>query len=71
MLFLVTMFATRIFKIKIGLSPAIKTNIFKFYDNFTHHLRSGQVLECRHNRTNNFGVESISTLGAKICALVP
>ena len=25
----------------------------------------------RHNRTNNFGVESISTLGAKICALVP
>ena len=47
------------------------TEIFKFYDNATHNLRSGQVLERRHNRTNNFGVESISTLGTKIWALVP
>ena len=47
------------------------TEIFKFCDSTTHDLRSGQVLERRHNRTNNFGVESISTLGAKIWALVP
>ena len=47
------------------------SEIFKFCDNATHNLRSGQVLERTHNRTNNFGVESISTLGAKILALVP
>ena len=47
------------------------TEIFKFCDNANHNFRSGQVLECRHNRTDNFGVESISTLGAKIWALVP
>ena len=63
--------ATEIFKIKIGISPIIITEIFKFSDNTTHNLRSGQVLERRHNRTTNFGVESISTLGAKIWALVP
>lgn len=47
------------------------TEIFKFSNNATYNLRSGQVLEHRHNRTNNFGAESISTLGAKIWALVP
>ena len=47
------------------------TEIVKFCDNATHNLRSGQVLERRHNRTNNFGVESISTFGAKILAIVP
>ena len=45
--------------------------IFKFCDNATHNVRNGQVLERRHNRTTNFGVESISTLGVKIWALVP
>ena len=47
------------------------TEIFKFCDDTTHNLRSAQVLERNHNRTNNFGVESISTLGAKIWVLVP
>ena len=47
------------------------TKIFKFCDNATHNIRSGQVLERKNNRTNNFGAESISTLGAKICALAP
>ena len=47
------------------------TEISKFCDNATHNVRSGQVLERRHNRTNNCGVESISTLGAKIWPLVP
>ena len=41
------------------------TEIFKLCDNAIYNLRSGQVLERRHNRTNNFGIESISTLGAK------
>ena len=45
--------------------------IFKCCDNATRSLRSGQVLERRHNRTTDFGVESISTLSAKIWALVP
>ena len=46
------------------------SKIFKFYENATHNLRSGKVLERRHNRANNFDVELISTLGAKISALV-
>ena len=44
------------------------TKIFKFCDNATHIIKSGQVLERKNKRTNNFGVESISTLGAKVCA---
>ena len=44
------------------------TKIFKFCNNATHNLRSGQVLERRHITTNNFGVES--SLGPKIWALV-
>ena len=63
--------ATEIFKVKIGISPVTMTEIFKFCDNANHNFRSGQVLERRHNRTDNFGVESISALGAKIWALVP
>ena len=43
----------------------IITEIFKFFDNATHNLRSGQVLERTRNRSNNFGVESISTSGGK------
>ena len=63
--------ATEIFKFKIGISPAIMSEIFKFCDNATHNLRSGQVLERRQNRANNFGVESMSTLGTEIRAKVP
>ena len=59
-----------IFEVKIGMLPAIVTEIFKFCDNATHNLRRDQVLEHRHNRTNNFGVELILTLEAKIWALV-
>ena len=60
-----------ILKVKIGISPIIMTKILKFCDNVTHNLRTGQVPGRRHNSTNNFGVESISPLGAKIWALVP
>ena len=45
--------ATEIFKVKIGISPIIMTKIFNFCDNTTHNLRSAQILERRHNRTNN------------------
>ena len=48
---------------------AIMTEIFKFCGKATHNLRSGQVLERRYNTTISFGVESISTLGAKIWVL--
>ena len=61
---------TEIFKVKIGMPPAIVTEIFKFCDNATHNLRRGQVLERRHNRTNNFGVEPILTLGGKTWVLI-
>ena len=58
---------TEIFKVEIGISSAIMMEIFKLCGSTTHNLRSGQVLECRHN---NFGVKSILTLGSKIWALV-
>ena len=48
-------------KFKIGISAAGMTKISKFCDNATH-IRSGQVLERKSNRTNNFGVESIYQL---------
>ena len=47
------------------------TEIFTFCDNATQNLRSGKVLERRHNRTTNYGVESISILGTIIWTLVP
>ena len=47
------------------------TKIFKLCDNATHNIRSGQILERKNNRTNNSGVESISTFGAKVCDLAP
>ena len=46
------------------------TENFIFCDNPIQNLRSGQVLERRYNRTNNFGAESISSLSPKILALV-
>ena len=49
---------TAFFKDKIGISPAIITKFFKFWDHTTHNLRIVQVLERRLNRTNNFGVAS-------------
>ena len=63
--------ATEIFKVKIGISSTIMTEILKFCDNTTHNVRNDQVLERRRNRTTNFGAESTSTLGPKIWALVP
>ena len=47
------------------------TEIFEFCNSATHNLRSDENLKHRHNRTNNFDVESISTLGPKIWVLVP
>ena len=53
------------FEVKIAVWPTNMNEIFKFCDNATH-LKSGR----RQNRTNNFRVESISTLGADICKLL-
>ena len=47
------------------------SEIFQFFDNAAVKFRSGLVLEWRHNRTNNFAIESISTLRAKMLVLVP
>ena len=57
-------------EVKIGMLSAIVIEIFKFCGNATHNLRIDQILEHRDNRTNDFCVESILTLGAKIWALV-
>ena len=51
------MLSTEIFKVKIGILPAIMTEIFKFCDNSTLNIRSIPVLKCRYNRNYNFGGE--------------
>ena len=62
---------TETFEVKIGMLPATVTEIFKFYDNATHNLRRGQILERRHNRTNNFGVEPILNFRRKNLGVNP
>ena len=53
------------FKVKIGISPNIMIEIFKFCDNNTHNLvvklYNAGIIELMIS-----GVQSISTLGAKI-----
>ena len=57
--------AIEMFKVKIGISPNIMIEIFKFCDNNTHNLvvklYNAGIIELMIS-----GVQSISTLGAKI-----
>ena len=60
-----------IYKVKKGISPTIMNEIFQFFENPVHELRSGVHLPSRNSRTIFFGTESIVNLGAKLWNMVP
>ena len=48
----------------MGLSPPIMNDILTFGQNASYNLRSGVTVTRRNIRTNKFGFETISTIGA-------
>ena len=55
---------TEIRKVKMGLSPRIINDILNLDQNASYDLRSGVTVTRRNIRTNKFGFETISTIGA-------
>ena len=60
-----------LFKVKNDLSPEIMKEIFVFQENETYNLRSGNHLARKNIRTTQYGIESVSNLGAKLWNLLP
>ena len=54
---------TKIYKIKMGLSPPIMSDIFSLSENSSYNLRCGVTVNRRNIRTSKFGFETVSTLG--------
>ena len=63
--------ATELFKVKNDLSPEIMKEIFAFQENETCNLRSGNHVAQKNIRTMQYGIESVSNLGAKLWNLLP
>ena len=63
--------ATELFKVKYSLSPEIMKKIFVFQEIETYNLRSGNHLARKNIRTTQFGIESVSILGAKLWKMLP
>ena len=63
--------ATELFKVNNDLSPEIMKEIFVFQENETYNLRSGNHLARKNIRTTQYGIESVSNLGAKLWNLLP
>ena len=55
---------TEIYKVKMGLSPRIMSDIFSLSENSSYNLRSGVTVNRQNVRTRKFGFETISTIGA-------
>ena len=55
-----------IHKVKMSLSPPIMSDIFSLSENCSYNLRSGVIVNRRNIRTNKFGFETVSTVGAKL-----
>ena len=55
---------TEICKVKMGLSPPIMNDILTLDENASYNLRSGVTVTRRNIRTNKFGFETITTIGA-------
>ena len=55
---------TEIYKVKMGLSSPIMSNIFKLSENGSYNLRCGVTVNKRNIRTSKFGFETVSTIGA-------
>ena len=55
---------TEIYKVKMGLSPPVMNDILILDEIASYNLRSGVTVTRRNIRTNKFGFETISTIGA-------
>ena len=55
---------TEIYKVKMGLSPRIMSDIFSLSENNSYNLRSGVTVNRQNVRTSKFCSETISTIGA-------
>ena len=62
---------TEFFKVKNDLSPEIMKEIFVRQENETCNLRSGNHLARNNMRTTQYGIDSVSNLGAKLWNLLP
>ena len=55
----------------MGLSPPIMNDILILNENSSYNLRSGFTLPRRNIRTNKFGFQTISTIGAVLWRNLP
>ena len=51
-----------IYKVKMGLSPPIMSDIFSLSESSPYNLRCGVTVNRRNIRTSKFGFENISTI---------
>ena len=62
---------TEIYKVKMKLSPPIMNDILTLDQNAFYNLKSGVTVTRRNIRTNKFGFETISTIGAVLWRNLP
>ena len=55
----------------MALSPPIKNDILTLIENASYNLRSGVTVTRKNKRTNRFGFETISTIGAVLWRNLP
>ena len=55
---------TEIYKVKMGLSPRIMSDIFSLSENSSYNLRFGVTVNRQNVRTSKFCFETVSTIGA-------
>ena len=60
-----------IYKVKMGLSPPIMNDILTLEGNASYNLRFGVTVTRRNIRTNKFGFETITTIGAVLWRNIP
>ena len=58
--------ANELFRVKNELSLEIMKEIFVFQENETYNLRNGNHLAQKNIQTTQYGIESLSNLGAKL-----
>ena len=62
---------TEIYKVKMGLSPPTMNDILTLDENASYNLTSGVTVTRRNIRTNKFGFETITTIGAVLWRNLP
>ena len=63
--------ATKICKVKNGLSPETMKEVFVFQENENYDIRSDTNLANRNIHTAHFGINTITSIGPKLWKLVP